>query len=199
MDFLLNPNIAYLVLVSAMLFTLVAVITPGTGIAEILALFSLLLAGYAVYNLAFNWWAFALLILSAIPFVYGIRAPRRGLWLAISIVGLTLGSIFFFPAQEGLISVDLPLAIVTTLAYSAFLWFSARKVLEISAVRPVHELSGLIGQRGEAKTAIGEEGSAQVAGELWSARSDAVVPPGSAIKVIGREGFVLVVEQDGKR
>ena len=199
MDFLLNPNIAYLVLVAAMLFTLVAVITPGTGIAEILALFSLLLAGYAVYNLAFNWWALALLVLSAIPFVYGIRAPRRGLWLAISIVGLTLGSIFFCPAQQGLISVDLPLAIVTTLAYSAVLWFAARKVLEVSGVRPVHELSGLIGQRGEAKTAIGEDGSAQVAGELWSARSDTLVPPGSAIKVIEREGFVLVVEQDGKR
>ena len=198
MDFLLNPNIAYLVLVSAMLFTLVAIITPGTGIAEILALFSLLLAGYAVYNLAFNWWALALLILSAIPFVYAIRAPRRGLWLAISIVGLTLGSIFFFPAQDGLVSVDLPLAIVTTLAYSAFLWFSARKVLEISAVRPVHELSGLIGQRGEAKTAISEDGSVQVAGELWSARSETLVAAGSPIKVIGREGFVLVVVEDGK-
>ena len=62
----------------------------------------------------------------------------------------------------------------------------------------MHELSGLIGQRGEAKTAIGEQGSAQVAGELWSARSDIPVPAGRAIKVIGREGFVLVVEQDGK-
>jgi membrane-bound serine protease (ClpP class) len=198
MDFLLNPNIAYLVLVSAMLFTLVAIVTPGTGIAEILALFALLLAGYAVYNLAFNWWALVLLVLSGIPFLYAIRGPRRGLWLAVSIVGLTLGSIFFFPAEEGLISVDLPLAIVTTVAYSAFLWFSARKVLEISAVLPVHELSGLIGQRGEAKTAIAEEGSAQVAGELWSARSETPVPAGSAINVVGREGFVLIVEQVGK-
>lgn len=198
MDFLLNPNVAYLVLVAAMLFTLVAIITPGTGIAEILALFSLLLAGYAVYNLAFNWWALAILVLSGIPFVFAIRAPGRGLWLAISFVGLTVGSVFFFPAQEGLVSVDLPLAIVTTLAYSAFLWFSARKVLEISAVRPVHELSVLIGQRGEAKTAISEDGSVQVAGELWSARSDALIAPGTAIKVIGREGFVLIVAHDGK-
>lgn len=198
MDFLLNPNIAYLVLVSAMLFTLVAIVTPGTGIAEILALFSLLLAGYAVYNLAFNWWALVLLVLSAIPFLYAIRGPRRGLWFVISIVGLTLGSIFFFPAAEGLISVDLPLAIVTTVAYSSFLWFSARKVVEISAARPAHELAALIGQRGEAKTAIGEEGSAQVAGELWSARSGEPVPAGKPVKVIDREGFVLIVEQDGK-
>jgi len=195
MDFLLNPSIGYLMLVAAVLFTLVAIMTPGTGIAEILAVFALMLAGYAVYQLSFNWWALALLVLSAIPFMYSVRGPRRGLWLALSILGLTLGSVFFFPAEEGLFSVNLPLAIITTLVYSAFLWFSARKVLEIAAVRPVHDLSGLIGEKGEAKTAIGEQGSVQVAGELWSARSDAPVPVGSTIKVVGRDGFVLIVEQ----
>jgi membrane-bound serine protease (ClpP class) len=196
MDFLLNPSIAYLMLVAAVLFTLVAIMTPGTGIAEILAIFSLLLAGYAVYHLSFNWWALVLLVLSGIPFLYSIRGPRRGLWMALSLLGLMLGSIFFFPAEEGLISVDLPLAIITTLAYSAFLWFAARKVLEISTVRPVHELSGLIGQKGEAKTAIGEEGSVQVAGELWSARSERPVPVGSTVKVVGRDGFILIVEHE---
>jgi len=198
MDFLLNPSIAYLMLVAAVLFTLVAIMTPGTGIAEIIAVFALLLAGYAVYHLSFNWWALAILVLSAFPFVYSIRGPRRGLWLALSILGLTLGSIFFFPADEGLISVNLPLAIITTLAYSAFLWFTARKVVEISAVRPIHELSGLIGQKGEAKTLIGEEGSVQVGGELWSARSQAPVPAGTMVKVVGRDGFVLIVEQEAK-
>jgi membrane-bound serine protease (ClpP class) len=196
MEFLLNPSIAYLILVSAMLFTLVAIMTPGTGIAEILAVFALLLAGYAVYHLSFNWWALALLVLSAIPFLYSVRGPRRGVWLTVSILGLTLGSVFFFPAVEGLISVNLPLAIITTLAYSAFLWFSARKVVEISGARPVHELSGLIGQAGEAKTPIAEEGSVQVGGELWSARSEAPVPAGSMVKVIGRDGFVLIVERE---
>jgi membrane-bound serine protease (ClpP class) len=198
MDFLLNPSIGYLMLVTAVLFTLVAIITPGTGIAEIIALFTLVLAGYSVYHLSFNWWALALLILSTIPFLYSVRGPRRGLWLAVSILGLTLGSVFFFPAAEGLIAVNIPLAIITTLAYSAFLWFSARKVVEISSVRPVHELSGLIGQKGEAKTSIGELGSVQVGGELWSARSQAPMPAGSMVRVVGREGFVLIVERETK-
>jgi membrane-bound serine protease (ClpP class) len=195
MEFLLNPSIGYLMLVSAVLFTLVAVMTPGTGIAEVLALFALLLAAYAVYHLSFNWWALGILVLSVIPFLYAIRGPKRGLWLACSILGLTLGSVFFFPAEEGLISVDLRLAIVTTVAYAAFLWFAARKVLELAAMRPVHELAGLIGQRGEAKTAIAEEGSAQIDGELWSARSEALVPVGSTVEVVGRDGFVLIVRQ----
>ena len=195
MDFLLNPSFAYLILVAAVLFTLVAIMTPGTGMAEILAVFALLMAGYAVYHLSFNWWALVVLMVSVIPFVYSIRGRRRGLWLSISIVGLTLGSVFFFPATSGIISVDLPLAIVTTVVYSAFLWYSARKVVEIAEARPVHELTALIGQKGEAKTAIGEEGSVQVSGELWSARSASPVPVGSMVEVVGRDGFVLIVQQ----
>jgi membrane-bound serine protease (ClpP class) len=154
----------------------------------------MLLAGYAVYHLSLNWWALLLLILSLIPFVYSIRAPKRGIWLAVSIVGLTVGSIFFFPAQQGWLSVDPWLATVTTVLYSAVLWFSARKVVEVAATRPRHELSNLIGQKGEAKTPIDEDGSVQVSGELWSARSSTPLPAGTAVQVVGRDGFVLIVE-----
>lgn len=196
MDFLLIPSIAYLVLVAAVLLTLVATLTPGTGIPEILALFTLLMAGYAVYHLSFRWWAMMLILLSAIPWFYSIRGPRRGLWLALSIVGLALGSVFFFPAHTGLISVDPWLAIITTLVYSAFLWFLARKVLESTAVRPRHELSGLIGMIGETRTLVGDEGAVQVAGELWSARSVRTLPVGTPVRVVGRDGFVLIVEQN---
>ncbi len=198
MELLLIPNIAYLVLVAAILLVLVAILTPGTGIAEILAVFALLLAGYAVYHLSFNWWALVLLILSTLPFLYSIRSPKRAIWLVLSIVGLTLGSIFFFPAKEGWLSVDPWLAATTTVVYSAMLWFMARKVMEISALRPRHELSLLVGQRGEAKTAIGEDGAVQVAGELWSARSAAPLTAGSAVQVVGRDGFILIVEPVAK-
>ena len=65
--------------------------------------------------------------------------------------------------------------------YAFYVWGSYGVALlvfavEIAMVRPVHDLSGLIGQKGEAKTAIEEEGSVQVAGELWSARSEKPVP-----------------------
>jgi membrane-bound serine protease (ClpP class) len=197
MQFLFDPNVAYLLLVMGMMFALLAILTPGTGVVEILALFSILLAGYAVYHLSFNWWALLILLVSLAPFFYSIRAPGRGVWLVASIIGLTAGSVFFFPATSGLISVNPIIASVTTILYSAFLWVAVRKVVEAAQVRPVHELSSLIGQTGEAKTAIKDEGSVQVAGELWSARSARALPPGSAVKVIGREGFILIVEKDG--
>jgi membrane-bound ClpP family serine protease len=198
MNLLTDPNVAYLLLVAGTMMALLALITPGTGIPEILALFCMVFAAYAVYHLSFNWWALALLILSLAPFIYSIRRPGRTVWLAVAIAGLAVGSVFFFPATDGLISVNPLLAVLTTLAYAGFLWFAARKVVDVAASRPVHELSVLIGKLGEAKTAVADDGSVYVSGELWSARSAQRIPAGTPIKVVGRDGFVLVVESTTK-
>ena len=77
MDFLLDPNIAYLFLLAGVLLGLLAIIAPGTGMLEVGAFFCLALAGYAVYNLSFNLWALIVLVLSVIPFIYAIQKPKR--------------------------------------------------------------------------------------------------------------------------
>ena len=197
MDFLLNPNIAYLLLVVMTFLALMTIAAPGTGMPEISALFCMVLAGYAVYHLSFNWWAMAILAASVVPFIFSIRGPRREIWLALSIVGLTVGSVFFFPAAKGIISVDPVLAIVTSALYAAFLWIAVRKVLQVSQTKPVNDISVLIGQRGETKTPVKAEGSVQVAGELWSARSEKPIPVGSPVRVVGRDGFILIIEKVG--
>jgi membrane-bound serine protease (ClpP class) len=54
----------------------------------------------------------------------------------------------------------------------------------------------MVGKIGEARSKIHEEGSVYVSGEMWSARSDNPIPAGSSIRVVRREGFILVVEKD---
>jgi membrane-bound serine protease (ClpP class) len=195
MEFLLDPNIAYFVLMGAIVFVLIAIATPGTGVPEVLAVFAMAAAGYAVYHLSLNMWALVLLLLSLIPFYFSVRGPRREYWLALSIVGLTLGSVFFFPAKSGWISVNPILALVTSASLAVLLWVSARKVVQVSLSRPTHELASLIGERGETRTDVREDGSVQVASELWSARSDKLIPAGRVVRVVGRDGFVLIVEE----
>ena len=96
-EFLLNPNIAYLFLMVGSVLTLLAIVTPGTGILEVGALFCLALAGYAIFNLGLNLWALILLVLCLVPFVYAIRKPKREWALGLSIVGLIVGSLYIFP------------------------------------------------------------------------------------------------------
>ena len=195
MDFLLDPNIAYLFLLGGVLLGLMAIITPGTGVFEVGAFFCLALAGYAVYNLSFNLWALIVLILSIIPFVYAIQKPKRESYLALSILGLVVGSVFLFATDGWQPAVNPMLAFVASILYAGFIWIAVRKTLQAAHARPSHDLSALVGQMGEAKTRIYKEGSVQVDGELWTARSEKSIPSGSTVKVVAREGFVLVVEK----
>ena len=195
MDFLLDPNVAYLFLLAGVLLGLMAIITPGTGIFEVGAFFCIALAGYAVYNLSFNLWALIALVLSIIPFVYAIQKPKREWFLALSILGLVVGSVFLFATDNWKPAVNWELALVASVLYAGFVWIAVQKTLQAAHARPSHDLSTLVGQIGEAKTRIQKEGSVQVNGELWSARSEKSIPNGSAVKVVAREGFVLVVEK----
>jgi len=197
MDFLLDPNIAYLILLGAVLLAMMALASPGTGLFEIGAFFCIALAGYAIYNLSFNWWALVLLGLSIVPFVYALQKPKRELYLALSIVLLVVGSVFVFPRTEGQAVVNPLVALVASGLVAGFLWIAVRKSVEAANIRPSHDLTGLVGLIGEARTKISDEGSVQVNGELWSARSEKPIPAGSSIRVVKREGFVLVVEKNG--
>jgi len=196
MDFLLDPNIAYLILLGGVLLAMLALAAPGTGFFEIGAFFCIALAGYAIYNLYFNWWALILLALSIVPFIYAIQKPKRELYLGLSILLLVIGSVFIFPRTEEGAIVNPIVAIVASGLVAGFLWIAVRKSVEAASVRPSHDLDGLVGQIGEARTKVNEEGSVQVAGELWSARSEKPIAAGNSIRVVKREGFVLIVEKN---
>lgn len=197
MDFLLDPNIAYLILLGAVLLGMMAIASPGTGLFEIGAFFCIALAGYAIYHLSFNWWALLLLGLSVVPFIYAIQKPKREPFLVLSLLLLVIGSVFMFPRTEGQAIVNPFVAIIASALVAGFLWIAVRKSVEATSIRPSHDLAGLVGQIGEARTKVNDEGSVLVAGELWSARSEQPIPAGSPIRVLRREGFILIVEKNG--
>jgi len=196
MDFLLDPNVAYLILLGGVLLAMLSLASPGTGFLEIGAFFCIVLAGYAIYKLSFNWWALLLLGLSLVPFVYAIQKPKREPFLALSILLLVVGSVFMFPRTADQAIVNPIVAIIASALVAGFLWIAVRKSVEATSVRPSHDLTGLVGQVGEARTKINEEGSVLVAGELWSARSAEPIPAGSSVRVLRREGFILIVEKN---
>jgi len=196
MNFLLEPNVAYLVLLSGVMLSMLAIASPGTGILELGAFFMLALAGYAVYNLEFNWWALLLLIASILPFIYAIQKPKREIFLVSALLLLVIGSVFLFATPDGLPAVNPIVASTASLLVIGFLWIAIRKSLQALYAQPVHDLEALVGKSGESRTRVHDEGSVQVAGELWSARSDQPIPAGKSVKVVRREGFVLVVENE---
>jgi len=194
-DFLLDPNIAYLILVGAALLTMMAVLNPGTGVLEIVALFLWLISGYIIFSMPVNFWALGLMLLGVVLFLLSLRKIKSLVYLALSILAVIVGSIFLFDQPGWQPAVNPVLAVVVSVFVAGFTWIVAQKSLEADQMRPAHDLEALVGAVGEAKTAISDEGSVQVAGELWSAKSRQAIPEGNHVRVTGRDGFSLVVEK----
>lgn len=195
-EILLNPNVAYVLLWAGIILALLAVLSPGTGLLEISALICLGLAGYAVFNLTINYWALGIMLLGIFFFVLSIRYPKQLSYLALSIACMVVGSIFLFPEQDGNWwdpAVNPFLALVVSGLSAAFFWIVTRKVMETRQVIPTHDLSTIIGAKGEAKSLVHREGSVQVGSELWSATSEDPIPNGEEVKVVGLDGFTLQV------
>ena len=175
---------------------LIAIVTPGTGVLEIAAFFSLILAGYAVYSLPINYWALIILLLSMIPFIWAVRKSGKLIYLIISILALLIGSVYIFRGDNWWRpAVNPVLALVVSVLTGGFFWIVVSKTLEANAVIPSHDLGIIIGEEGEAKSDIYHEGSVQVHGELWTARSNEPISNGSKVRVVGRDGFVLEVRK----
>ncbi len=195
MEFLINPNLAYLLLVAGIMLAILAIFSPGTGMLEIGALFVLLLAGWEIYNLPINIWALILLALGILPFILAVLRSKRIAYLIGAEIAFIIGSCFLFRGDAWWKPAVNPfLAIIISVMAGGYLWLAATKVLEMESRQPSHNLASLVGAVGETRTDVHETGSVQIAGELWSARSSAPIPQNTKIQVLRREGFVLVVE-----
>ncbi len=196
MEILLDPNIIYILFVLGTMLGLLALTTPGTGALELGAIFVLFMAGYGASIIPINIWALIVIALSVFPFILAFLLPKwRTIWLASTILFILFGSIFLFLDSHGWPAINPVIAIFTSLISGGLLWFGFEKGFAAMQVQPTQDLERLIGMTGEAKTAVHAQGSVQVAGELWSARSKEPLSKGSQIKVVERQGFVLIVEK----
>ena len=194
MNFLLDPNIAYFLLVIGFSLSILALFSPGTGFIEVGALFTLALAAYGIANLQLNYWALGILVLGVFPFLLALRRSRRVIFLLLALLMLTLGSVFLFRPEEGIVAVNPFLALVVSALVFGFLWVVICKGMDAIAQRPTHSLERLINEIGDAQTDIHKDGTVHVGGEDWTARSLTPILADSQVRVIAREGLVLLVE-----
>jgi membrane-bound serine protease (ClpP class) len=199
MEILLNPNIAYLTSVLALLAILAAIVAPGTGLIELLALLLIGLSAYMVYNLGMNLWALIILLLSVIPFIVAIRVKNSLPYLIASIVMIIGGSLFLFTGSDLKPLVDPLLVIGVSGLAGTFVWFAAKKSIQAQKAKKFHDIEKLVGEVGEARTDILQEGSILINSELWSARSQEPISAGESVRVVKRDGFILLVEPLSKK
>jgi len=195
MDFLIDPNVSYVLLVLGFLISILSLLAPGTGILEITALLMIALAGYGIVNLPLNLWAFLIILLGVVPFVVGYLKNLR--WqnsIALSTVAFVLGAAFLYRGDNWFPAVNIFLILFLAPIIVGVTWFISKKSLEAIRSRPTMNVDNLIGTTGITKSDIRGQGTIYANGEEWTASSKIFIPTGKQVRIISRSGFVLEVE-----
>jgi membrane-bound serine protease (ClpP class) len=172
------------------------VISPGTGVYELLALATLGGTGVGLFFVPFNGWALLPIALGLVAFIAGLW-QRKWERAAIVLAGVlfSLGSALLFENDAGKPAVNPLLAIVMTLTTLGFYWFAITRVIAALRVQSTLDPSLVLNQIGDVRTLLDPVGTVYVGGELWSAWADEMIPVGSEIRVKEREGLMLKVER----
>ncbi len=195
-DVIANPNIAYALLVLGLLALVIAFAVPGTGLLEIGAGLCLLLALLGLSRLPVNVAGLLLILVGIGLFIADIQI-QSGLVALGGAVILGLGSLFLFRPDERAFAVSWWLIMLVSGGSAIFFGFGLHRALRAMQRRPVISQDNLIGAYGVIKSPITPEsqftGTAQVAGELWTVKSDEPIGEGAPVVVVLVEGLTLFV------
>jgi membrane-bound serine protease (ClpP class) len=206
--FLVNPDIAYILLVVGIFGIIFELSAPGMIAPGAAGATALLLSFLAFSRLPTNVGGVIFIAIAIVLFIVDIKAPTHGVLTAAGIVAFVLGSVLLFPAwrtvataSQGIEPVSLirvsPITIVVmTLLVTAFFVFVLGKGIRAQALRISFGPEALVGASGRAVTDLTPDGLVQSAGEQWSARcAEGTVAVGECVEVIGRDGLRLLVRR----
>ena len=195
LDFLSDPNVAYLLMMLGFYGIFFELTNPGAIFPGVIGAISLIIAFYSFQTLPVNYAGLLLIIVGIILFILEIKITSFGLLTIGGLISMFIGSMMLFesplPFFKLSLAVILPSVIITAVFFSLTVWLA----LKAYKRKPATGAEGLIGLEGTARTAIDKEGMVFVHGELWRAWSDGPVQPGEKIIVEKMEGLKLKVRQ----
>jgi membrane-bound serine protease (ClpP class) len=194
LNYLMDPNIAFILLAIGALALYAEFNHPGAVAPGTVGVVFILIAAFALNLLPTRFAALGLILAAFALFAAEAKFATHGVLTVGGIALLTLGGLLLVdsPIPEmrvhllTALAVSIPLGLIT-----AFLMTLAVKARRNKVVTGVE---GLVGETGVAQTALSPGGKIFVHGELWDAVSSADVPAGQSVVVRRVDGLLLQVE-----
>ena len=196
MEFLINQNVAYILVVTAVMLTITTFLFPRSILPKIGMVLCLGAAGFELSKLQANAWALLVLALSPFPyFVATGQSSQHRQLLIITVAMLFFGSAFLFVDENGSPAINMGLLFIVSIFCALFILVTTEgKIKARDSNRGINPDS-YIGLIGKAITDIDDVGLVQIEGETLSARSDQPILAGSPVRILKYEGRMLVVKK----
>jgi len=195
LDFLVDPNIAFLVLAVGALALYAEFNHPGAIVPGVVGAIFILLALFGLNLLPTRYAAFTLIMAAFVLFVLEAKFATHGILGLGGIACLTLGGLLLVDGPIPQLRVSLWVALSVSVPLGAITVFLMDIALRARRNKVVTGEQGLIGAIGEARTDIDPEGKVFVLGELWNAHAPSRVSIGDHVVVRKVEGLELEVEK----
>jgi membrane-bound serine protease (ClpP class) len=198
LDAIINPNIAYILMMLGFYGLLFEITHPGFGLPGIAGAICLILAFYAFQSLPINYAGLLLIGLSLALFLAEVKVQTFGLLAFGGIVSMLLGSLMLIDSPLAFMRVSLGVIIPIVLATAIIVIFLIGAVVKIHRLRSVTGQEGLVGEIGVAETDIMPEGKVFVHGEFWNAITDKGgdgILKGEEVKIMAIGRLKVIIEK----
>ena len=201
LQLLVNPTIAYLLLLLGIVGIAIELFSPGAIIPGTVGLVSLLLGAYGSAQLTVDVAGVALLIIGVILIIVEAHTPTHGIVGAVGVVALAASGLLLFDTGSEELEVSVPVVITVGVLLGGFLAFATQRAM--AARRgPVHTgWEEMIGAEGTVRVPLDPVGQVFVEGALWRAKladgaedaADRVREHGARVRIEAVEGLTLRV------
>ncbi len=196
LGWLVNPNIALLLLVGGALLIYLEFNAPGTIVPGALGTLMVLLAIFAFDLLPIRYTAVLLLIAAMVLLILEAKVGGHGALAIAGIVCLTFGTLTLVAAPVPELRVSPWVAISVSVAFGGITWFLVSLAWRARRRKSRLGVDAMVGATATAMEALVPNGHVLVEGEIWRAVATAPVAAGTALRVVGHEEMLLQVEPE---
>lgn len=194
LNLITNPNVAYLLLMLGIYGLILEFYNPGVGIAGVVGVISLLLAGFALHMLPVNYAGLALLVVGIALMISEAFSPSFGILGIGGLIAFVAGSIFLMDSELPAYQVSMPLIFALAASSFAIFVFVVGAAVKAWKTRIVTGQEAIIGSLAEALVDFQGAGRVMATGEHWLAESTQPVKRGQKLRITGIDGLILRVE-----
>ncbi len=195
--YLMDPNIAFLLLAIGALSLYLEFNHPGAVIPGTVGIVFILVAAFALNLLPTRFAALVLILGAFALFAAEAKFASHGVLTIGGIALLTLGGLLLVDSPIPEMRVHLLTALAVSIPFGLITAFLMTIALKARRNKVVTGAQGLVGETAIAQTALSPQGKVFVHGELWDAIASSVLPPGQMVLVRSIDGLTLQVDPLG--
>jgi membrane-bound serine protease (ClpP class) len=193
LTWLVDPNIALLLLVIGAMLIYLEFNSPGTIVPGALGTLMVLLGVFGLNLLPIRYTAVMLIVAAIVLMLLEAKFGGHGALAIAGIVCLAFGMLTLVAAPVPELAINPALAIAVSAAFGAITFFMVRLVVRARRRKHLLGADALVGSRASAMEPLDLEGHVLVEGEIWRAVASEPIAKGAPLRVVGHEQYLLHV------